>query len=290
MTASIMGFNAGRRGCVRFVDVRVAVVGHVEWVEFVRVEEMPRAGEIVTATATWQEAAGGGAVVAAELARLAGEVTLFTALGDDDLGTRVREQLERLGVRVHAARAAERQRRAVCHVDAGGERTITVIGEKLRPRGADGSLPWHELEDVDVAVFVSGDVDALHRARRARLLVAVSRELPTLREGALELDALVGSGADTSERYRPGDLEPPPRLVVTTAGKLGGWAQPGGPFRAAPLPGPIEDAYGCGDCFTAGLAFGLAEGGSVEESLALGARRGALALTRRGAHGRQRPP
>ena len=29
--------------------MRVAVVGHVEWVEFVRVENVPRAGEIVHA-------------------------------------------------------------------------------------------------------------------------------------------------------------------------------------------------------------------------------------------------
>jgi ribokinase len=53
--------------------MRVAVVGHVEWVEFARVQELPRAGEIVHATETWAEAAGGGAVAAVQLAKLAGE-------------------------------------------------------------------------------------------------------------------------------------------------------------------------------------------------------------------------
>ena len=71
---------------------------------------------------------------------------------------------------------------------------------------------------------------------------------------------LVGSGEDPSERFEPGELEPPPRIVVTTSGALGGWIRPGGPFRAAPLPGPVQDAYGCGDCFAAGLTFGLARG------------------------------
>ena len=66
----------------------------------------------------------------------------------------------------------------------------------------------------------------------------------TLRRAGVELDALVGSGEDLGEQYQPGDLEPPPRLVVSTAGPLGGWTQPGGPFRAAPLPGPVSDAYG----------------------------------------------
>ena len=76
-------------------------------------------------------------------------------------------------------------------------------------------------------------------------------------------------------------------VVVTTAGSLGGWVRPGGPFRAAPLPGPIEDAYGCGDCFAAGLTFALAEGRAMEEALALAARCGAAVLTGRGAYAGQ---
>jgi hypothetical protein len=40
--------------------MRAAVVGHIEWMEFVPVEEAPRAGEIVHADDSWEEAAGGG--------------------------------------------------------------------------------------------------------------------------------------------------------------------------------------------------------------------------------------
>ena len=265
--------------------MHVAVVGHVEWVEFARVEHMPAAGEIVHTIETWEEPAGGGAVAAVELVRLAGAATFFTALGQDELGRRVRERLTGLGARVCAADVAESQRRAFVHIDANGERTITVLGGKLVPRGADSSLPWHELAEADAVLFVSGDGAALRAARRARRLVAVSRELSTLRSAGVELDALVGSGDDRDERYRPGDLEPPPTLVVTTSGALGGWAQPGGPFRAAPVPGPIEDAYGCGDSFAAGLTYGLARGLDRDDALVLAARSGAAALTRRGAHG-----
>jgi ribokinase len=107
-----------------------------------------------------------------------------------------------------------------------------------------------------------------------------------LRNAAVELDALVGSGEDDGERYRPGDLDPAPRLVVATAGALGGWAQPGGPYRAVDPPADVEDTYGCGDSFAAGLTFGLAEGRELEDALALAAELGAEALTRRGAHGR----
>ena len=261
------------------------MIGHVEWVEFVRVEHVPARGEIVFAGETWAEPAGGGAVAAVQLARNTEETIFFTSLGGDELGRMVRERLARLGVRVEAALEGRPTARAVTFIDAEGERTITVIGGKLSPSGTDPRLPWRELADVDVVYFASGDAAALARARRARTLVATSRELATVRDAGVELDALVGSGEDAAEQYRPGELDPQPRLVVATAGRLGGWAQPGGPFRAVAPPAPVVDTYGCGDSFAAGLALALASGAGTGEALATAARWGAEALTRRGAHG-----
>ncbi|HEX9381078.1 MAG TPA: PfkB family carbohydrate kinase [Gaiellaceae bacterium] len=267
--------------------MRVAVVGHVEWVEFARVDAVPRPGEIVHASETWEEAAGGGAVAAVQLTRLAGSCSLFTMLGADELGRRSRAELTRLGVDVQAIPESEPTRRAFTYVDEAGERTITVLGEKLRPRGGDSRLPWHELAGLDAVYFVSGDAEALHHARLARVLVATARELATVREAGVELDALVGSGEDDSEIYHPGDLDPAPRVVVTTSGGLGGWVQPGGPFRPAPLPGPMVDAYGCGDSFAAGLTYALARGEPLEEAVGLAARCGAAVMTGRGPYAAQ---
>ena len=59
--------------------MRVAVVGHVEWVTFGLVDRVPRAGEIVNTSETWDEPAGGGAVAAVQLSKLAGSCDLFTA-------------------------------------------------------------------------------------------------------------------------------------------------------------------------------------------------------------------
>jgi ribokinase len=276
------GFAGRERKAAR--GVKVGVVGHVEWVEFARVEAMPRPGGIVHAWETWAQAGGGGAVAALQLVRLGADASLYTALGDDELGRRAYGELAAAGIRVHASFRREPQRRAFCHVEAHGERTITVLGEKLRPRGDDDELPWDELAGADAVYFVSGDSGALRRARRASVLVATARELTTLRASGIALDALVGSGEDEGERYQPGDLDPAPALVVSTAGALGGWAQPGGPFTAAPPPAEIEDAYGCGDCFAAGLTYGLADGLEVPDALALAARCGAGALSGRGVH------
>jgi ribokinase len=267
--------------------VKVAVVGHVEWVEFLRVARVPEPGSIVTAREVWGEPAGGGGVAAVRLARLAGEALFLTALGDDELGHRSVTELGELGVRVEAAFRDEPQRRAFTYVDDNGERTITLLSHKLVARGGD-PLPWDEVAGYDAVYFTGGDAEAVRRARAARILVATARELPTLQEAAVELDVLVRSADDEGERYEAGELDPAPRLVVATEGKEGGrWEGEGGSgrFDAAELPGDLVDTYGAGDSFAAGLTYALGRGDAVEQALAFAAAQGAEAMTRRGAHG-----
>jgi ribokinase len=267
---------------VRLPLVRVAVVGHVEWVEFARVPHLPTRGEIVHVSELWAEPAGGGAVAAGQLVKLAGGADFFTALGDDELGRRAARELETLGVRVHVAWRDEPQRRAFTHVDDDGERTITVIGSRLGPRG-DDPLPWGLLDGADAVYFTAGDEGALRAARVARVLTATPRALEVLRHAGVRLDALIGSGRDPGERYEAGAVEPAPRLVVRTLGAEGGVTEPGGTFPAAPPPGPIVDTYGAGDSFAAGLTYALGAGLELPRALELAARCGAAAITGRGA-------
>jgi ribokinase len=263
----------------------MAVVGHVEWIEFLAVERVPAPGEIVVADDAWGEAAGGGGVASVRLAALADEAVLFTALGDDGFGRAAAAQLERLGVRCEIAWRAVVQRRGFCYLDRAGERTISLLSEKLRPERSE-PLPWDDLAAFDGVYFTGGDADALRAAREARVLVATARELPTLQEAGVELDALVASADDPAERYEHGDLEPPPRHVFLSEGKDGGEIGPGGErWEAAPVPGPIVDSYGAGDTFAAWLTFALAEGRSPLEAAWFAAGGSAEQLTRRGAHG-----
>jgi ribokinase len=267
--------------------MRVAVVGHTEWVEFVRVDRVPRPGTIVEAREVWAEPGGAGAVAAAQLARLAGESLFLTALGDDELGRGTLRVLSALGVRVEAAFRDEPHRRAFTHVDDDGERTITVLSPKLVP-SANDPLPWGELEGYDAVYFTGGDAEALRHARRARVLVATPRELGTLQKAGIQLDVLVGSAHDEGEQYEPGDLDPSPRIVVATEGKQGGsyhGEQGSGRFEAGPLPGELADTYGAGDSFAAGLMYALGRGDGLEDALEFASAQGAEAMTRRGAHG-----
>ena len=286
---------------------RVAVVGHVEWVQFARVSHVPHAGEVVNGGDLFEEPAGGGAVAAVQLARLAGAAVLITALGEDELGRRSVARLRELGVEVWSAQRAAPTRRAVTLVDEAGERTITTLGARLEPIG-DDELPWDELERMDAVYFTAGDLGALRAARTARVLVASPRGDGALGHG-VPLDALVLSADDAGERRQAARAQDEAELMVFTEGDRGGayrtrgggsgrWnpAHPWDPAlppalsttlpAASPLAAPV-DSYGCGDSFAAGLTYGLGAGLEVPAALALAARCGAVCLTGRGPYQRQ---
>jgi len=270
--------------------VRVAAVGHVEWVEFVRGDHVPAAGEIVHAHDNFEEPAGGGAVAAVQLARLAGGATFLTALGEDELARRPRARLAEFGVIVRDATRDDPTRRALTFLDAHGERTIITIGERLAPRGRD-PLDWDELRRADGVYLTAADAEALHAARDAGVLVASPRAGRVLHEEDVRLDALVYSDRDEFEIAFAGALDPPPTLLVATRGAEGGRYETAqgqtGSWTAAPLPGPIADTYGAGDSFAAALTFALAQGQGSDAALALAARAGAVCLTGRGPYQRQ---
>ena len=171
---------------------RFAVVGHVEWVDFLTVPHVPLAGEIVHADKWWSEAAGGGAVAAVQLAKLGGTATFFTAFGNDDHARRAAEELRGHGVEVEAVVRDRPQRLGVALLDARGERTIVVQGERLVPKGED-DLPWDRLAEMDGVYFTGGDTGSLRAARAARTLVATPRAHDAFAGSDVTLDALVRS-------------------------------------------------------------------------------------------------
>jgi ribokinase len=270
---------------------RVGAVGHVEWVQFAHVPHVPRAGEVVHARDPFEEPAGGGAVAAVQLARLARGAVLVTALGEDEHGRRSAARLRQLGVEVRCAWRAQPTRRAVTLVDDARERTITTLGSRLEPHGADREARWGALAGLDALYFTAGDLDALRAARIAsRVLVASPRAIHALGHG-VELDALVLSTRDEIERREASRAESEAALVVLTDGARGGSyrtrsGETGSWAPAAP-PGDPVDSYGCGDSFAAGLTYGLGVGLTVPESVALGARCGAACLTGSGPYERQ---
>jgi ribokinase len=277
--------------------LRVAAVGHVEWVQFGRVRHIPRAGEVAHARGAFEEPAGGGAVAAVQLARLAGASLLITALGADDAGRRSLQRLGALGVRVRAAKRDEPTRRAATLTDDQRERTIITFGERLQPLGADEQLPWDELALMDAVYFTAGDAAALRAARAAKVLVASPRARDALGHG-VRLDALILSDDDQIERRAAERVEHEADAVLRTRGERGGtfqtragergnWDAATPDERTLREADPDADSYGCGDSFAAGAAYGLASRMALRDAISLGARCGAVCATGRGPYERQ---
>jgi ribokinase len=263
---------------------RVAVVGHVEWVDFVPVVRLPAAGDVIHARGAFSRAAGGGGVAAGVLAQLGTEVDFFFALGRDGYGRAAAEQIARRGIHAHIAWRDEPTRRAITLLEDGGERTIVTIGERLAPLGSD-DLDWRILAGVDAVYFTAGDGGALERARAAKVLVASPRGRGALHDSAATIDALVYSANDHDEEAWAQRAADRARVQVATDGRKGGrwWGESSGSWAAVKPPGKPRDSYGCGDSFAAAFTLGLARGDSVAEAAALGAQTGARMLTRAGA-------
>ena len=262
------------------------MVGHVEWMEFLAVDQLPHPGTIGHALRTLQEPAGGGAVVAVQMARLQQQpVHFFTAIGRDSVGEACVKRLEDLGLVVHVAWREAPTRRGISLVDGEGDRAITVIGERLTP-SLDDDLPWEALGECDGLFVTAADVPLLKACRAAAVMAATPRvRLPVLQKAGVSIDALIGSGLDPGERVDPDQLNPAPHTMIRTEGAAGGFSLPGGRFEPAPLPGPMVESYGCGDSFAAWVVTGLAARWTLANAIALGAQCGAACATRFGPYG-----
>ena len=195
--------------------MRVAVVGHVEWIELARGRARP---------ARRRDRARPRMLAGAGRRRSRRRRSARAARGRVPVPDRARRRRARtageararaLGVRVEAAWRAEPQRRAFVHVDARAERTITVLGDRMGPRGDD---------DLPVGRARGRRRRLLHRRRRRRRSGARERAgklVATVRA----IDALAARRRSSStcswrapttpaSATRPGDLDPPPRLVA----------------------------------------------------------------------------
>ena len=227
----------------------------MEWIEFARVERVPTPGEIVHASEIWEEPGGGGAVSAVQLAKLGDGADFFCALGDDELGHRAHEELERQGVRVHAVWREEPQRRGFVHVDRAAERTITVIGDRHGPARRD-ELPWERPR--------AGRRRLLHRRRRR----CGSRRPAGQAHGGHPARARDAGrvGRQSWTRWWPAARTRASATAASSTPSRGWWcARPGpaggdGParrrrdraLRGGASARPPSDAYGAGDSFAAG--------------------------------------
>ena len=251
-------------------DLNFAVVGHIEWVNFLKVDLLPKPGVISHAESSIEYPAGGGTVIAKTLSDLTiNKVHFFTSLGKDFYGEQSFNILSGMGLKLHVAWSNKPTRRGFSLIDSNGERSITVIGERLAPSHQD-KLDWSIFEKMDGIFITASDSEIFKRARIADLLCTTPRVgIKTINKSKVFLDGLIGSNLDPGEVYSLSELIKQPRYIIKTEGENGGIIFPGGRYKALKNKKRKVDSYGCGDSFAAGILYGLTSKWSIEKCLDL---------------------
>ncbi len=269
---------------IKLPKVKLAVIGHVEWVTFLKVNKLPIAGQISHAEDCFQEAAGGAAVAAVQMSRLIdGPVDLITSLGKDSYGEKCFERLSKLGLNLLVSWNEKPTRKGISLIDQDGERAITVIGERLQPNASD-KLPWNDLGNYDGIFVTATDKEGLNFARKAKFLAATPRTgKNTIKDSKVKMNALIGSALDPGEQVNYEEFEPKPDIYIATEGKSGGTIYPDRNKYESIKPSSKEvDSYGCGDCFAGAITAALSAKLNLTEALNLAAFCGAECSTHYG--------
>ncbi len=251
-------------------NLNFAVVGHVEWINFLKVDQLPKPGVISHSEKSIEYPAGGGSVIAKTLSELTNnQVHFFTSLGNDYYGEKSFEILSNYGMKLHVAWRDKPTRRGFSLIDSNGERSITVIGERLAPSYKD-NLDWNIFEQMDGIFITASDSEIFRKARIADSLCATPRVgLNIINKSNVFLDGLIGSNLDPGEVFSLSDISIKPKFIIKTEGENGGILYPGGRYKALINTKQKIDSYGCGDAFAAGILYGLSSKWSIDKILSL---------------------
>ena len=251
-------------------NLKFAVIGHIEWMHFIKVDQLPKPGLIIHSRKSLECPAGGGTVIAKKLKELTNsEVHFFTALGHDFYGNQCLNILAKMGIELHVAWRDKPTRKGFSIIDSDGERSITIIGDRLAPTNKD-NLDWTILKDMDGIFITAADKEIFKKSRIAKTLCTTPRVgLNIINESGIFLDGLISSNLDPGEVFSLNELIFKPRFIIKTEGENGGIVFPGGRYKAIKNKKNKVDSYGCGDSFAAGILYGLTSSWDIEESLNL---------------------
>ena len=251
-------------------NLNFAVVGHVEWMNFLKVDQLPKPGVISHSEKSIEYPAGGGSVIAKTLSELTNnQVHFFTSLGNDYYGEQSFKILSNYGIRLHVAWRDKPTRKGFSLIDSNGERSITVIGERLAPTYKD-KLDWNLFEKMDGIFITASDSEIFKKARIADSLCTTPRVgINIINKSNVFLDGLIGSNLDPGEVFSLSDISIKPKLIIKTEGENGGILYPGGRYEALINTKQKIDSYGCGDSFAAGILYGLSSKWSIDKILSL---------------------
>jgi ribokinase len=264
------------------------------------VETAPRLGETVLGREFRTVAGGKGANQAIAAARAGAEVRMIGAVGDDEFGAQIRDNLRGAGVDTRGLRTVP-GRSGTAHIvvdDGGGNSIVVVPGANatmtgLAP-GDDELIAGSRSLLLQLEIPLEGVDAAAAAARQARVPVvltpAPAAELP---ESILsnvdvlvpnEHEAAVLTGQEEPSRALPKLLRSVPEVVITLGSRGALYGNHAGDVLEVPAHRvQAVDTTAAGDTFVGALTAAVGEGCDMRNALRLASAASALSVQRVGA-------
>lgn len=286
---------------------KLVVLGSINADHILNLESFPTPGETVTGH-HYQVAFGGkGANQAVAAGRSGADIAFIACTGDDDIGERVRRQLQSDGIDVAPVRAVKDQSTGVAliFVNAEGENVIgihaganaalsveQIEAEKARIAGAQALLM--QLESPLESVLAAAKIAHQHQTTVV-LNPAPARELSDellalvdiITPNETEAEKLTGIRVENDD-----DAANAARVlhdkgigtVMITLGSRGVWVSHEGQGRRVPgFKVQAIDTIAAGDTFNGAFVTALLEGIALDEAIRFAHAAAAIAVTRKGA-------
>lgn len=277
----------------------IICVGHAAFDRVYRIDAFPERPSKVRALEHIESGGGMAANASVAIARLGGRVELWSRVGADETGQRIRNGLKQAGVDIRYVETFDdgRSSSSAVIVDRGGERMVIGTRDLNMPAGTS----WLPLERVSHAALVLADLRWME-AVRSIFARARQADIPTVldadvggRDALTEILALTDYAIFSEEALRDylPDLDEQgrldrvmllgPRHAGVTLGDRGYvWRDPFGGGRCAAFDVDVVDTTGAGDAFHGAFAMALSEQRPIAECARFASAVAAMKCTRLG--------
>ncbi|WP_439541681.1 PfkB family carbohydrate kinase [Hyphomicrobium sp.] len=278
----------------------VIVVGYAALDHLYRIEAFPPKPTKVRALDHREDGGGAASNAASAIAMLGGTPRLWSRVGDDETGEKVRRALDRCGVDtafVVACDGAITPTAAIV-VDAKGERLVISEDDRVMPMDA-GWLPLGQVASLGAVLsdlsWLEGTQAAFAEARRHGVPTVADIDLG----GGILLERVIGltdyaifsapafekfiDGADAGARFAALHARGVQHAGVTRGARGYLWSGRKGAGEQQSFAVPIVDTTGAGDAFHGVFALGIASGLSDTAAARAASAAAALKCRRLGA-------
>jgi ribokinase len=286
---------------------QITVVGSTNMDMVVKTTHLPTPGETVLGGSFFMNPGGKGANQAVAIARLGGEATFVTKIGNDVFGKQSSQLFDNEGINISYILSDKELPSGVAliTVDASGENSIVVAsGANANLLPADIDAVLKKISKIDIILLQleipMETVNLIARYAAAHNIMLIVNPAPAnilspellknidiITPNAKEAEMLTGvkvKNIPSAEKAAAVLYKKGVKNVVVTLGRLGALVFTNGKSQLVPAPKVAAiDTTAAGDVFNGALAVALAEGQDIIKAVGFSCLASSISVTRLGA-------